>query len=532
MGPGVESLYAQRGGGNPPAMGRPAGGAPSRGRPVGGNAVSSTPNRSASRATPSRAERPANRPAERPAARAPERTVNRPAERPAKRTVNRPAERPAERPAARAPERTVNRPAERPAERTVNRPAERPAEPRQQANRAPASREGSSVGRPMGGYDVGRPMGGGERGPRPESNPNRTVQRREPSRVSENVRPPERREPSYRDMGRREPPRNAWAGGHPGDPHHRHPGFMPPPPPPGGGPGHHPWGGPGHYDPHPWHSRPGYYRPVYPWWVGIAQFGAGLAIGYRMGAWEQPYYYYYPEYVVPTNGQTVVYENNTTIVVQEPQGAVAAAEPMEQPVLDSVLEPIPITQADTGQQSILRKDLNLSSDQNFTQITKEQIDDSWKTIQEADTLFAAGKSTEAVKNYRQVAEAMEGMPDPWFRLSVAEMSLKDYSSAMDNCLKGMEAAKQWPSSPFSLDYMYQGDQARKSADLAAMDRAVAASPDNSDLQLLAGVMYYSDGQTDKATASLQRAKAISADLETYVDPMLKNIEESGKIENQ
>ena len=122
------------------------------------------------------------------------------------------------------------------------------------------------------------------------------------------------------------------------------------------------------------------------------------------------------------------------------------------------------------------------------------------------------------------------MPDPYFRISVAAMAKQDYATALSAYQKGMELSQAWPASPFSLDYMYREDKARKAADLGKLEQAVQAAPQQANMQLLAGITFYTDGQTEKATAYLQNAQKTDANLKNIVEPLLKNIEESAKMD--
>ncbi|MDO4571464.1 MAG: tetratricopeptide repeat protein, partial [Planctomycetia bacterium] len=329
-----------------------------------------------------------------------------------------------------------------------------------------------------------------------------------------------------RPGGRPQPPGRPGENYRPGP---RPPHFAPPPPPPP----HHTHHGPGHYRPYyrpyyyydPYRYHYGYapiYRPVYPWWLDAAYFGAGFAVGYSVRG-DSSVYYYYPEST--TSSEPVVIDNST-IIINDGE--------------DELFEPIPI---DDRGRSILNDDLNLSEDavqddDSFLlqdapaapSITKEDVDAAWKKIQEADEKFGKGEISEAISAYESVTEDLSLIPDPWFRLAFAESARNNYDKAMDHMNRGLELSRTWPASPFSLDYMYRGADERKETNLRTLQTATKNSPDNADLNLLTGLTLYSNGQTEEAKVYLENAGNLMPDLKEFVEPMLKNIEESGTME--
>lgn len=229
----------------------------------------------------------------------------------------------------------------------------------------------------------------------------------------------------------------------------------------------------------PWYYRPGWYpvydRIVYPWWIA-----GGVGVGTSV--------YIYNDYT--TDGY--------------------------------YLEPTPVAEI-TGQAQVPPPPAN-----NAPAVTKEQIQDAWKKIEEADKTFAAGKYEDAMKQYQAVADAIPQMPDPWVRMAIAAIAEDDYEWAVEASTHGMTLATGWPASPFSLDYMYQANRDKKADDLKMLEAVVGANNQNSDIQFLAGMVYYFDGQTDAATRHLSQAKQMTPDLGDFVDPMLKNLEEAKK----
>ena len=270
----------------------------------------------------------------------------------------------------------------------------------------------------------------------------------------------------------------------------------------------------------PFYYNPGYYydgwrpayNPYYPWWItGGVSVGVGVYVPPRTA-------YYYPatsDY--DTAGNTTVINNiymssgdDGTSIVVDNNGQANIAPP-----------PPPAT-------SVLNSDMDLTApngedSQQAPPITREQIDDAWKNMQIADSLFAANKVEDAMKTYQKIADDIPQMPDPWIRMAVGCVAQGDYNFAMDASNRGMTLSTGWPCSPFSLDYMYQQNARQKQEDLLALDTVAATYPDNSDLTFLTGMMYYFDGQTEKATAHLGKAKKLMPDLGDFVDPMLANL---------
>ncbi|MDO4582475.1 MAG: hypothetical protein Q4D62_00085 [Planctomycetia bacterium] len=478
------TTYGQRGG--PPGNSR--GSSPSA-RPAPSNRPSPS-------ARPTSGSRPSQISGNRPSSPSRLEGTGRPSSRPQSAVSSRPVSRPNPGMTSRPGTTVSNRPVSRPTLEMNDRPPQRPG------SGSTADRPGNRPSRP----DYDRPPQRPDYG-RPSSRPdyNRPPQYSRP----EGYRPPSR------------PPYPHYAGH---QPHYHHPA---PPPPPRPAPRYY-----YPYDPYRYYGWGPVYRPYYPWWIGAANFGAGFAMGYTVGS--RPLYYYYPDYVVTPSTTTVVIENNTIVQEEPVENEVIwnppddILEDVENPIWEENVEPVQVSKP----VSVLNRDLNLSNNTDLSKITKEMIDDSWKTIQEADTQFSAGEVREAIQGYNKVIDNVPVMPDPWFRLAFAEVSQKEYNAAMDHCLKGMELSRNWPASPFSLDYMYQENQTKKAEDLNFLEKTLRTAPDNSDLNMLAGMAFYSDGQSEKAVEYLTKAKNLMPDLVDFVDPMLKNIEESGKKEGE
>ncbi|MDO4629460.1 MAG: hypothetical protein Q4C70_09780 [Planctomycetia bacterium] len=311
-------------------------------------------------------------------------------------------------------------------------------------------------------------------------------------------------------------------GRHPGN-HHvappPHPVHHPAPHPGMGHPGAHPF----HYDVHShdpgWHPH---YRPVYPWWVHAAEVGVGYAIGSYI-AGGQRVYYYYPEAVVVESGTTVVVESDAS-----------GAE--ETVITEDVLPEVDaetVTDAETGadvesgtgaeSQSILEDATEVDA-VNIPKVTKAEIDGAWESIQKGDEAFVNGDLTAAEKLYADTSAAVSAMPDPWFRLTFTEIARGNYTKAAEYCTTAMNASRYWPTSPFSLDYLYQGQDARKNENLDMLEKAAINAPKDGNLNLLAGLAFYSDGQTAPAAKYFKKAQNISPELKDFVEPMLKEIE--------
>lgn len=157
------------------------------------------------------------------------------------------------------------------------------------------------------------------------------------------------------------------------------------------------------------------------------------------------------------------------------------------------------------------------------QLTKEQIDENWKILQAGDELFASGKTAEALKQYESAAKAVPQMPDPWVRLAIAQVSQRDYNTAMESCNRSMELSTSWPTSPFALDYMYRAQTTKKLNDLSVSELTVNQNAENSDLAFLVGTMFYFDGQLEKAEKYLNKAKELLPEFSHFTDPMLENL---------
>ena len=279
------------------------------------------------------------------------------------------------------------------------------------------------------------------------------------------------------------------------------------------------------YDPVHFHAgwRP-VYRPYYPWWiVDAATFGAGYAIGYYVRNGEPVYYYYPDETVVdaePAPAEDVILEE---IPLPEETGALAEPEITEAADNSgSVLDESILTPVEGGGQSVIENG-GTEAVSALPKVSRSEIDSAWLKIQDGDTAFSKGEMTEAIEKYSQVSEDLPSIPDSWFRLAYAESARGNYGVASEYAVKGMEASKIWPASPFSMDYVYQGANDRKRTNLVALETAARNAPNDGPLNFLAGLSFYSDGQNDKAAKYFKIAEKNSPELKEFTEPMLNEI---------
>ena len=250
---------------------------------------------------------------------------------------------------------------------------------------------------------------------------------------------------------------------------------------------------------------------MYPWWVDVAY--AGYALGYYIVA-GRPVYYYYPTQVVaaPT------YVQGTTVVVEPTTQVVSPAPITEAPITEApIVEEIP-----NGDEISILEDAPDEGGAELPQVTKAQIDSAWEGIQKGDEAFAKADLALAASRYTKVTQDIPALPDAWFRLGYTEIARGNYTLAEDFMLKGMDASRIWPASPFALDYIYQGATGRKNANLQNLESTTMNRPTDAGLNLLTGMAFFSDGQTAKATKYLEKAKKFAPEWSEFVDPMLKD----------
>ena len=307
------------------------------------------------------------------------------------------------------------------------------------------------------------------------------------------------------------------------------------------------------YDPLPYHTGWYPYRPVYPWWIDAAEFGAGYALGFYVANGRQVFYYY-PE---PANVSVSIDARSADdgsecltevpevleqitedvppaeeeLILQEDGSIQADGTLTDAPAADIPLESVtdvPAPPQENAERSILEgsetePELETGPGSELPRITRSEVDAAWKEIQAGDSAFAKGEMADAAAKYSGISETLPSMPDPWFRLAYTEMARGNYESASEYCLKGLRASRLWPASPFSLDYVYQGNTERKSEALAALEKAARAQTENAELDLLCGFAFYADGQNAKAAEFLKKAEKISPELAEFTEPVLKNI---------
>lgn len=185
----------------------------------------------------------------------------------------------------------------------------------------------------------------------------------------------------------------------------------------------------------------------------------------------------------------------------------------------------PITEAvPNGNEISILEDAPDEGGEALPQVTKAQIDSAWEGIQKGDEAFSKADLALAASRYQNVTRDIPSLPDAWFRLGYTEIARGNYVKAEDYMLRGMDASRIWPASPFSLDYVYQGASGRKTANLQTLETYASNRPSDSGANLLAGMAFFSDGQNAKAAKYLENAKKITPEWADFVDPMLKNIQ--------
>jgi tetratricopeptide (TPR) repeat protein len=122
-----------------------------------------------------------------------------------------------------------------------------------------------------------------------------------------------------------------------------------------------------------------------------------------------------------------------------------------------------------------------------------------------DTHFGNQKYPDALDRYKKAVQADPQNADGWFRQAFALSAMGRYEQATKALKRGLEINPDWGKSDFRLSEVYGNNDDLKQSNLDAMEKDVAANPNNGDAALMLAIHYHFDGKQDQAAPLLQRA---------------------------
>jgi tetratricopeptide (TPR) repeat protein len=127
---------------------------------------------------------------------------------------------------------------------------------------------------------------------------------------------------------------------------------------------------------------------------------------------------------------------------------------------------------------------------------------------------------EAYDRYKKAAEAAPDLSEPYFRQGHTLAALRRYEQAAAAFRRGLALRPDWAAGGFRLSDMYRDRDAARLATLDTLQRMAEVQPDDVNVQFVAGVQFFFDGQVEQARKHFERAKALGEPAQN-VEPFLK-----------
>jgi hypothetical protein len=141
-------------------------------------------------------------------------------------------------------------------------------------------------------------------------------------------------------------------------------------------------------------------------------------------------------------------------------------------------------------------------------------------IELGDAQFDAGKLAQAYDRYKKAGEAAPDLAEPYFRQGHMLAAMARYDQAGTAFRRGLNLEADWPAKGFRLERIYRDNHAAREAMLDAVQQAAAAQVEDVNVQFVAGVQFFFDGQQEKARTFFERAKELG-EAAAFTEPFLK-----------
>jgi hypothetical protein len=141
-------------------------------------------------------------------------------------------------------------------------------------------------------------------------------------------------------------------------------------------------------------------------------------------------------------------------------------------------------------------------------------------IELGDAHFDAGKLAQAYDRYKMASQAAPDLAEPFFRQGQVHVAMRRYDQAATAFRRGLGVQPDWSAQGFRLDLIYRDNHAAREAMLDALRRAAAAQLDDVNVQFVAAVQYFFNGQEQESRTHFERAKALGEPAAT-MEPFLR-----------
>jgi hypothetical protein len=148
---------------------------------------------------------------------------------------------------------------------------------------------------------------------------------------------------------------------------------------------------------------------------------------------------------------------------------------------------------------------------------------AWRQIELGDAEFLQRQFARALDHYRNASAAAADLGEAFFRQGQGMIALGLYDPAAKAMRRGLLFDPDWADSDFHLDDLYGDNKPVKEGKLDTLEKAAAAHPQDPELQFLAGIELFFDGQLDRAAPFLRRADAMYGPQASLLQGFLKKL---------
>jgi hypothetical protein len=138
----------------------------------------------------------------------------------------------------------------------------------------------------------------------------------------------------------------------------------------------------------------------------------------------------------------------------------------------------------------------------------EARDRAMRFVDFGDVQFESRQLAGAYERYQKATGAAPDLAEAYFRQGHTLVEMRRYEQAARALRRGLDVQPDWPASKFRLEKMYGNNRVAAEAMLVTVATRAAELPADVDLQFVAGVQHYFDGQFEKARGYFEQAQRL------------------------
>jgi tetratricopeptide (TPR) repeat protein len=185
-------------------------------------------------------------------------------------------------------------------------------------------------------------------------------------------------------------------------------------------------------------------------------------------------------------------------------------DPIQRPVINRVIVARPAEAANVGN----------NAGRAVRASNAEARDRAMRFVEFGDVQFESRQLAAAYERYQKATEAAPDLAEAYFRQGHTLVEMRRYEQAARVFRRGLDVQPDWPTSKFRLEKMYGNNRVASEAMLVTVTTRAAELPADVDLQFVAGVQHFFDGQFEKARPYFEGARR-RGEPARYVEGFLK-----------